>query len=187
MNPCSQIRLLMPIMVFTIAAFGCSCKSKRSTPASNQTVFVASDAQQDAAGTQGGEAAAGEAAAPAVENPELKARLDEAMTKTGFAPFGPSAAVHLKPAFTVAARRYLQGPGPCYAVLAACSVDAGGVALRVTDESQAAITLMPYGEGTLDPKEVEAGLVCPSVEGLYSIQVKSTAGSGQCSVGVLGN
>jgi len=187
MNASPEIRLLMPIMVVTIAAFGCSCKSKRSTPASNQTVFVASDAQQETAGTQGGEAGAAEASPPAPENPQLKARLDEAMKKTGFAPFGPSAAVHLKSAFAVAATRFLQGPGTCYAVLAACSVDAGSVAMRVTDESQSAITLMPYGEGTLDPGEVAAGLVCPSVEGLYSIQVKSTAGSGQCSVGVLGN
>lgn len=186
MNASRIIRYLIPTMVVTVAAFGCACKSKRSTPAKSQTVFVASDAEAEPAASQEGEAEPAWAPPPA-EDPELRARLEEAMKLTGFAPFGPTAAVALEATFSVALKRYLQGPGSCYAVLAACSVDAGSVALRVADESKAAITLMPYGEGKLDPKHIAAGLACPAADGLHSVQVKSTAGSGLCSIAVMGD
>jgi hypothetical protein len=185
MDAACKTRLPVLIIFAAIASLGCSCKSKRSAPRSGQTVFIASDANAAAAAEEVGEET-GAAAAPA-EDPELRARLEEAMKQTGFAAFGPAASVVLEPDFHTASKRYLQGPGSCYAVLAACSVDGGQVELRVLDERKSEVTLMPCGEGKIDPEDVAAGLACPSVGGMHSIQIKSKAGGGQCSVAVMGD
>jgi hypothetical protein len=186
MNAVHKISLPVLATLAAMAALGCSCKSKRSGSAGSQTVFVAADDGQASAATE--ESGAGEEAPPPpAEDPGLRTRLEEAVKQAAFAPFGPFSTVALEAGYATAAKRHLEGPGPCYVVLAACSVDAGSVSLRVLDGSKSAITLMPFGEGTLDPKAVAAGLVCPAAGGTHSFQVKSNAGSGQCSVAVLGN
>ena len=163
----------------------CSNKSNRSKQSTSYVAPVGGEKESRP------DPDAGQPAPPSRDTSEIDTALigliEQSMPATGFAPMGPAALADTVAEFTDVKKSYLQGPGACYVILAACEKDVETIQLRAVGRGQREAPAARLGEKSHDRMKTVSFKVCPEVDDLYQIQMKSGSAGLRCAVGLGGD
>ncbi|MFH1435281.1 MAG: hypothetical protein ABIJ56_06160 [Pseudomonadota bacterium] len=113
--------------------------------------------------------------------------IDETMPATGFAPMGPAAVADTALEFNAVKKSFMQGPGPCYVIIAACEKEVETVLLRAVGDGNREAPAVRLGEKSPGQNATTSFKVCPEADDLYQIQMKSGSAGLRCAVGIGGD
>jgi hypothetical protein len=133
------------------------------------------------------EPAASSQPSPTPEQAALAKLLEENMSRSLFAVFGPVSALAVGGTFVTAATRDMQGPGACYLVVAACGDGVKGLEMSAVDGKEEAAPSAVYLEKEMDADKLAGWKICPVEAGLVEVRMKANPPGGSCAVGILGN
>jgi len=84
-------------------------------------------------------------------------------------------------------KRFLQGPGSCYLILAACEQEVETIQLQAVGDGRREAPAVRLGETSSGQGKTMSFKVCPEADDLYQIQMKSGSAGLRCAVGIGGD